>query len=274
MELNNENYFSKENAKKYLSVSRFKDFMKCEKEALAKINGELEEEKTDALLFGSYVDAYFSGELDQFTKEHSDDLFNKKTGEFKSAFKNVYDVIDSIKQDKMLMKYLGGEHQVVITGEIAGVPFKGKIDSYFKDKVIVDQKIIRSLEPVWVERDGRNIQTNFADAYGYIFQGAVYQFLESQQHERETGEKRKLPFVLAVTTKEENPDKALIQIDQEYLDEALKKVEELAPRYWGIMQGLIEPTGCGKCSVCRKLKTVTGVQSYKKLFHLEEEIEY
>lgn len=273
MELTNENYFSKENAKKYLSISRFKDFMKCEKEALAKINGEIEEEKSDALLFGSYVDAYFSGELDEFISKNSDDLFNKKTGEFKAAFKNVYDVIDSIKADEKLLKYLQGEHQVVVTGEIAGVPFKGKIDSYFKDKCIVDQKIVRSLEPIWVERDGRNVQTDFIDAYGYILQGAAYQTLESQQHERETGEKRKLPFVLAVTTKEENPDKALIEIDQEYLDEALKRIEELAPRYWGIMQGLIEPTGCGKCSTCRKLKKVTGVQSYKKLFH-DEEIVY
>ena len=79
--------------------------------------------------------------------------------------------------------------------------------------------------------------------------------------------------MLAVTTKEENPDKALIEIDQEYLDAALEKIEKLAPRYWAIMNGQIEPEGCGKCSVCRKSKKVTGIQSYKKLYH-NDEIEY
>ena len=267
--LTNENYFSQENNKTYMSCSQFKDFMKCEKEALAKVNGELVEEKTDALLFGGYVDAYFSNELDQF-KLDNPEMFNTKTGELKAPFKRIDEVIAAIENDQMLMKYLNGEKQVIMTGEISGVPFKIKIDAYHPDKLIVDQKIIKDLDLSWVEREGKNIKTDFIDAYGYDIQGAIYQEIVRQN----TG--KTLPFVLAITTKEENPDKALIEIDQEYLDRALELVKELAPRYQAIKNGEIAPVGCNHCATCRKGKMVESVVSYKVYFNkadLESESE-
>ena len=202
-ELTNDNYFSKENRTKYMSASLFKEFEKCEKNALAMVNGEVEEKKSDALLFGSYVDAYFSNELEDFIPKHPE-MFNSKTGELKAPFKNIETVIEAIENDEMLLKYLSGEHQVIMTGEIEGIPFKGKIDSYFPDKIIVDQKVIKDFEPVWVEKvddngNVRNVKVDFIEAYDYIVQGAIYQFLVKQN----TG--KELPFILAVTTKEEVP---------------------------------------------------------------------
>ena len=79
-----------------------------------------------------------------------------------------------------------------------------------------------------------------------------------------------MPFVLAVATKEDGCDKALIQIDQEYLDQALKLVEELAPRYNLIKQGAIEPTHCDNCPSCRKAHKVERVVSYQELFNKGE----
>ena len=266
-ELNNDNYHSVEMRKKYLGSSQFKSFLKCEKEALAMVNGELEEKKSDALLFGSYVDAYFSNELPQFIKAHPE-MFNNKTGEFKAPFKNVENVIETIKSDELMSKYLGGEHQVIMTGKIGGEDFKIKIDSYFPDKLIVDQKVIKDFEPVWVEKvddngNVRNVKVDFVEAYGYLYQACIYQEIVRQN----TG--KVLPFVLAVTTKEDVPVQKLIRIDQEYIDEALLEVIKLAPRFGAIKRGEIEPVGCGRCSVCRKGMKVHGVESYKKLFHTE-----
>ena len=265
MELNNENYFTTQANIDYLSCSQFKDFMKCEKEALAKVFGEIEEKKTDALLFGGYVDAYFSNELEQF-KLDNPDMFNTRTGELKAPFKNVEDVIKAIESDELLMQYLNGKKQVVMTGEIAGVPFKIKVDALHEDK-IVDQKIIKDLDLTWVERNGRNVKTDFIDSYGYDIQGAIYQSIVEQN----TG--KKLPFILAITTKEENPDKALIQIDQKYLDKALELVKELAPRYAKIKKGLILPNGCNHCPTCRKDKVLTSVVMYSDFFNKVEEDE-
>ena len=80
-----------------------------------------------------------------------------------------------------------------------------------------------------------------------------------------------LPFILNVVTKEEVPDKALIKIDQEYLDEALAEVKAKIKRFDAVKKGEIEPTACGKCEVCRAAKKVEGVLSYKTLFRKEEE---
>lgn len=258
-EINNENYYNNESNKTFMSCSQFKDFQKCEVEALAKVNGELIEEKTDALYFGGYVDAYFSNELDQF-KANNPDMFNSKTGELKAPFKMINEVISAIENDELLMKYLSGEKQVIMTGEISGVPFKIKMDSYFEGKCIVDQKIIKDLDLTWVEREGKNIKTDFIDAYGYAIQGAIYQEIVRQN----TGVQ--LPFILAITTKQENPDKALIQIDQYYLDKALELVKQLAPRYDAIKKGLVEPIGCGHCASCRKDKKCTEVVIYSNFF--------
>jgi hypothetical protein len=264
--LNNENYHSIEARKEYLGSTQFKDFLKCEKYALAKINGEIEEETTDALLFGSYVDAYFSGELDDFIPKHPE-LFNSKTGQLKAPFKNVETVIKAIVEDEMLLKYLSGEHQVIMTGVIGGEKYKIKIDSYFPDKVIVDQKIIKDLDLVWVEKDGKNVKVDFVEAYGYLYQAAIYQEIVRQN----TG--KTLPFILAVTTKEEVPAKKLIKIDQEYIDQTLLEVIEKSPRFGALKRGEIEPVGCGHCNVCRKEQKCEGIESYKKLYH-DEEIEY
>lgn len=262
--LTNENYFSNEMNMRYMSASQFKDFMKCEKEALAKAKGELVEEKTNALLFGGYVDAYFSNELEQF-KQDNQDMFNSKTGELKAPYKNIEEVIKSIEEDEMLMQALNGKKQVVMTGDISGVKVKIKVDSLHND-MIVDQKIIASIkELTWIEKEGRNIKTDFIEAYRYDIQGAIYQEIVRQN----TG--KKLPFILAVTTKEENPDKALININQKYLDRALEFVKENITRYDMIKNGLIEPNGCGCCATCRKGLKVTKIVSYEELFNKSDE---
>ena len=259
MKLTNENYYTTEMNLEYMSASQFKDFMKCEVEALAKINGETQEEPSKAMLVGSYVDAYFSGEMETFAQANPQ-IF-KKDGTLLKDFENANNIIKAIESDELLMKYLSGKKQVVMTGEIAGVKFKIKVDSLLPN-CIVDQKIMASYkELIWVERDGKNIKTDFVDAFGYDLQGAIYQEIVKQN----TG--KLLPFVLAVTTKEENPDKALIQIDQEYLDRALEFVKEHCERFDLIKKGIVKPVGCGRCPTCRKDLKVTGVVSYQELFN-------
>ena len=264
--ISNDNYFSQENNKLYMSSTQFKDFLKCENEALAKVKGELVEEKSDALLFGGYIDAYFSNELDQYLEKYGADMINSRTGELKAPFKGIGDVIKTIENDPMLMKYLNGQKQVIMLGNIAGVPFKIKIDSFHNGVCIVDQKIMKSItELIWVEE--KHKKCDFIETYGYDLQGAIYQEIVRQN----TG--LKLPFIIAATTKEESPDKALIEIDQEYLDKALELVKELAPRYQAIKNGEIEPKHCGKCATCRGQKVLTGVVSYKELFNKESDNE-
>lgn len=263
--LTNDNYFSKEANEIYLSVSQFKDFTECEFGALAKLKGEYVEEKSKAMLLGSYVDAYFSGEMEQFMLENPQ-IF-KKDGTLLKDFERANDIIKAIENDPLLMKYLGGKKQVVMTGTISGVKVKIKVDSLLP-YAIVDQKIMSSIrELIWKydEETKRNKQVDFVEAFGYDIQGAVYQEILNQNIGK------RLPFILAATTKEEEPDKALIQIDQEFLDNKLEYVKSKIQRYDLIKKGIVEPIHCGCCKVCRKYNKLNRVISYKEMFSIGEE---
>ena len=133
MELNENNYFSDEAKKIYTGSSEIKDFIKCEACALAKLKGEWQEEKSKAMMVSSYIDAAISGELD-FFKEQNPEIFTKQ-GELKADYKVAEDVISQMKDDPMFMKYISGEPQVIMTGEISGVSVKIKIDSYHERKM-------------------------------------------------------------------------------------------------------------------------------------------
>uniref|UniRef100_UPI00388E338E PD-(D/E)XK nuclease-like domain-containing protein n=1 Tax=Ruminococcus sp. TaxID=41978 RepID=UPI00388E338E len=95
MNLNNDNYFSPEAASEYWSVSRFKAFNKCEACGLAEARGEYQREETDALLIGSYVDAYFSGpaELDKFIAKNGDKMYSKRGGGLLAKFQQANTII-------------------------------------------------------------------------------------------------------------------------------------------------------------------------------------
>ena len=70
MVLTEQNYYGKEANEYFFSVSQYKDFMKCEAMAMAKIRGEYERPVTRALLVGSFVDSYFEGTLPGFMQEN------------------------------------------------------------------------------------------------------------------------------------------------------------------------------------------------------------
>ena len=77
MTLTSSNYHSSKANVAHWSVSSFKAFDKCEASGLAQVRGQYEREMTDSLLFGSYVDAYFTNHTDmslQFMKDHADEL--------------------------------------------------------------------------------------------------------------------------------------------------------------------------------------------------------
>ena len=239
------NYFGTDADMAYMSVSQYKQFEKCEAKAMQLIEGKWEQQKSTALLVGSYVDAHFEGSLDMFRAQNPE-IFTAK-GELKSNFKQAEEIINRIERDNMFMEYLSGEKQVIMTGEIFGVPFKVKVDSLLPDK-IVDLKIMRDFEPVYVEGKGR---VSFIEAWGYDIQGAVYQEIVRQN----TG--KKLPFYIAAATKEtDGADIGIFELEQGELDICLELMEEDIKRFVLIKNGIIEPERCEKCDYCKHTKVL------------------
>lgn len=253
MELNSSNYFSQEANTTYMSVSQFKAFRDCEARSMAEIRGEYQRVPSKDLLMGSYVDAYFSGELETFTGDHPE-LFNKRTGELKADYKRCDELVQRAERDELFMQYMAGSKQVVMTGELFGIQWKVKVDVLHDDK-IVDLKLMRDMEPIY--KDGE--RKTFIDAWGYDIQGYVYQQIVAQN----TG--KELPFYLAVITKETAPDIEIIHIPQYRLNSAGELVKYYAPKYAAIKDGAVEPKRCGKCDWCRDTKKLAGPIEYEDL---------
>ena len=121
-----ENYHSVEANKSYWSVSMYKAFDKCEASGLAQVRGQYERPETDALLIGSYVDAYFTGDLDEFVGNHADSMF-KKNGELYAKYEHANKVINAVECQPLMMEFLEGDKQVIKTAELFGVPWKIKM---------------------------------------------------------------------------------------------------------------------------------------------------
>ena len=245
MKLTKRNYFSKKANLEYMSVSQFKSFNKCPASALAEINGEYTREKTTALLVGSYVDSYFEGTLANFIKENPE-IF-KKDGTLKADYLQAEAIIQRILRDKLFMEYLSGKKQVIMQGNISGVPVKIKIDSLLPDK-IVDLKVMSSFDNVYSADKG---SLPWFEAWGYDLQGAVYQEVVRQN----TGEI--LPFYLAAATKEKVTDIDIVHISQQSLDYALDRFKRDVEMFDAMKKGIMEPPRCEKCEYCKISKVLT-----------------
>lgn len=242
MQINQENYYSEAANREYFSVSQYKSFMNCEARAMAEISGEYERPVTKALLVGSFVDRYFEGTLDEFMKENPG-IYTRRR-ELRADFKRANQIVEIVKTDPKFMDSMSGEKQKIFTFEMFGVPWKIKLDSYNPGKAITDLKVVARMDklPQW----------------RYDIQGAVYQ----KGVEICTGDR--LPFYLAVVTKEKVLDRDIWQIPQSTLDFALRQVEENIGRYVDIKEGRIEPEYCGRCDYCKSIKKAR-VRNYNEL---------
>ena len=242
MKLTQRNYFSKRANLEYMSCSQFKAMERCQNSALAEIYGKYKPEKTTALLVGSYIDAYFEGSLGNFIRENPE-IF-KNDGTLKADYVQAEAIIQRILKDRLFMKYLKGEKQVIMTGEIKGVPVKIKIDSLLPDK-IVDLKIMKDFEDGFDTERGKLPWFSY---WGYDIQGAVYQEIVRQN----TG--KKLPFVLAAATKEKVTDIDVVEIEQPDLDYAFERFEGSVEMFDAIKKRVIPPERCEKCEYCKMTK--------------------
>ena len=252
MTLTSSNYYTPEANREYWSVSLFKAFDKCEASGLAQVRGQYEREETDALLIGSYVDAYFTGDLDEFVGRHADVMF-KKNGELYAKYEHANDIINTVECQPLMVEFLSGEHQKIFTADLFGVPWKIKTDVITDDR-IVDLKCVKDFKPIYEDGFGYR---SWIEYWGYDIQGAIYQRVV----EEATG--KRLPFYIVAVTKEKVPDVAVIEIPQYVLDTALKIVEAKIDRFDLVKIGEIDPNRCEVCEWCRKTKILTVPSIYE-----------
>lgn len=248
MKLTEANYYGSEASRSYFSVSQFKDFLKCPAMAMAKLRGEYVPEKSRALLLGSFVDEMLTGTAesqDEFLIENRTELF-KKNGDPYADVEQAMETIERVRKQPLMMHYLSGKHQVIMTGEIEGVPFKIKMDSFDPEEYITDLKYMASLR-------SPNLFTPMIEYWGYDLQAACYQEIVLQN----TG--KRLPFFFDVATKEKPAHLAVGQISQWNIDKAMETVRGNIVRFQKIKSGEIQPDRCEDygCDYCTNTKIIT-----------------
>ena len=255
MELKGDNYYSTEANRAYWSVSQFKAFNKCEAAGLAECNGYYERPETDALLIGSYVDAYFAGEFKEFQEERGSQMF-KKNGDILAKFAHANEMINAIECQPACLEFLEGEKQTIMSAELFdGIEWKIKMDVYNEQR-IVDLKTVKDFNDIYDPDYGWR---DWVTYWHYDLQGAIYTRVE----QKVTGREKPLPFYLVAVTKERIPDVKIIQIPDEYLEAAFQMVAAWFPRYELIKRGEVEPIRCEHCDYCKETKIITEPETYE-----------
>ena len=248
MKLTSKNYYSAAANNAYMSVSQYKVFCRCEAKAMAELTGEYERPKSPALLLGSFVDEMLTGtkkSQQKFIDENYSELF-KKNGDPYADTAKALEAIERVKRQPLMMKLLGGKHQKIMAGEIAGTPFKIKMDSYKEGEFIADLKYMKSLR-------SPNMFEPMVKYWGYVEQGAAYQDIVYQN----TG--KRLPFYLVIATKENPVHLEVCEIKQYDLDEAMENIVKRIGRFSAIKSGDAQPERCEEydCDYCTETRIIT-----------------
>lgn len=238
--------------------------MKCEAEALAELKGEYQPESDLApLLIGNYVHSYFeSPEAHaKFLKDNPGML--AKTGKTKGQLLKKYSiadtVIDYLDSDSAFKQLYQGDKEVIVTGDLFGVDWKGKIDCLNLERgYFIDLKTTAGLhKKFW--NNGEHKWESFVAAYNYQLQMWVYQQLIQQ-----TFGVTCQPYIVAVS-KETVPDKTIVSIPDYRMEEAKRTVEMRQNHIELVKSGQIKPNYCGTCDYCKPLKQLGNIISMDEL---------
>lgn len=231
----------------YCSSSQLKDFLKCEAMAVEKMNGTWSEPPSKALDLGSYVDALLTSnhEDENWIENHKDVVF-QKNGKPYAEFVRAAETVCLIQKQPLMMHYLSGEHQRMMVGEIEGLPFKIRMDSYKEGEFIADLKYLRSLR-------SPNLFENVLSYWAYDIQCAIYVEIVRQN----TG--KTLPFYFVIATKEDPPHLEVVRFNDYDREQALERVKAAVPRIKAIKEGLILPERCEdyNCRYCTETRILT-----------------
>lgn len=262
IKLTKSNYYSHDTDFQYMSFSVFRDFEQCEAATLAKLKGDWEPTSNpEPLLVGNYVHSYFESpeahqEFVEANKSEMTSTRGKTKGQLKSSYKVADDMIKALNEDDFFnYVYMPGKKEVIVTGELFGHQWKGKIDSLCLDRgYFCDLKTVDDFHKGHWNPELRQ-KINFVEDRGYHMQMAIYQELIKQTFGIDCQ-----PYIFGVS-KQVPPDKIAISFDgdgQFLMNQALEKIKNDQDRFWQVLMGEEKPKACGKCEYCRQSKQLAG----------------
>ncbi|WP_260154637.1 PD-(D/E)XK nuclease-like domain-containing protein [Lentilactobacillus parabuchneri] len=256
--LSQSNYYSNDQDWLTQSKSWFWKFEQCEAEALAELKGDWKPQQDDTpLLVGNYLHSYFESAEDhqKFIEAHADELckYGKPERGIKKQFQDADKMINALESDPTFQKVYQGDKEVIVTGTIFGVKWRGKIDCLdLEHHMFYDLKTVDDFHKKHWAPDQR-APVSFAEARGYDMQMAVYKELIKQTFGVEC-----TPLIIAVS-KQKVPDKGIFSIPDYLMDYRMEQIKNDQPHIQAVKEGREKPVPCCHCDYCRSEKVLNDV---------------
>lgn len=251
MNLNQQNYFSKEANKEYMSVSQFKNFELCEAKAINDLEIDFQDEK-DAFLEGKLFEAIVTGHKNLFIAQNPKVISSRgpTTGEIKSDFKKVINAAEKFNKQDFFNNIINKcEQQLILIGEIEGIKVKCALDLFDRQtNSIYDIKCMSDFKEQWDKKE--KAYKPWYYTYNYVLQLAVYREIVRQNF----GEPKEIGLLAA--TKEILPDVQALTFDSELLDIELEYFKNKIKHYDNLKKGIEVPLACGNCDYCKSIKVI------------------
>lgn len=279
MELTRENYYTPDADWEYMSCSQYQAWNECEARELAKLQGRWADEEKEAFLVGNYFHTHFESPEahEQFCNDHFDKIFKTKTVKGKGGapdtvvptgkyapYVQADKMIKVAESDELIQSLLAlpGENEMIMHGELFGVPWRIRLDKYVPDgRMIIDYKTVANIgELKWSEELREKV--TFIDAYGYMMRAAVYSEIEKQNARSDKDPN----FIIIAISKQDYPDKEVLMLNhRQRYDYELGKIKERLPMIQAIKEGRVKPKRCGFCDYCRATKKLYAIKPYYSL---------
>jgi len=277
------NYHDPETKREFMSHSQYRAWLTCAAATYAEIFKGYQPRKTTALIVGGYVDRALTApeEFAQYCEEFKSDIYGAKGGKL-ADFKKADMLIDRLEKDPTWQIIMAASRkQVVMEGEIGGVPFLYMADMMMEahgTETVIDLKTACDFEDDWTRvycgpasepmnwvnwsnpKFFRNQKVNWIDAAGYWRQLGVGRELFKQ-----TREKRE-PVCAIIGAKKPVTDERPVGLglwvmdDNARLDAEIRQIEVMLPMVMKWKTGEELAPGCGLCDYCLGISSLENEQ--------------
>ena len=279
MILTRDNYYTPESDWEYMSCSQYQGWCECEAKQMAKLRGRWVDEPKEAFLVGNYFHTHFeSPEAHaEFCREHFLEIYKTRTVKDKATgletvvptgkrapFEQADRMIATAEGDPLIRSLLDlpGENEMIMTGELFGVPWRIRVDKYVPEgRLIVDYKTVANINELKWSSELRE-KVTFIDAYGYMMRAAMYSEIEKQFSASQDDPH----FIIIAISKQDYPDKDVLELNhRQRYDYELEQIRERIQHIQRVKDGSLRPTRCGVCDYCRATKRLFSIRPYFKL---------
>lgn len=256
MKLTEQNYHDLASNQAFISASQIKSAMECESRWQAEVQGKYVR-TMEAFKEGYYFEKILTGTDDEIAlfQSQNSDMFSSQgatKGQLKANFKKVESAIEAVQRQDLLMQIIqNADKQVIMTGEICGVPVKAMVDLMLpKSKSIYDLKCMANFNRSYSEQ--AEAYQEWWLSYNYHVQMYIYASLAAQNGLTTNTSK----YGLIAASKQEQSDVKALVFGKDTMLAAEGGVVYTIGRMKDIRSG-DEPNRCGRCAWCLSQKVIT-----------------